>query len=214
MESLLLAVFGTALGTLLASWMIDTVVLRAPLQWARLENTSLDFNVLLFAIGLCFMTAVLFGALPALRVSQAHPLEALKEGGRGRQRQPRGRRARSVLVGVEVALTTVLLICAGLLLASLERILNVPRGFESENLLALDLRLSEATYRTPEQQRSFFRRVLEDVASIPGVLHTGYSRSTPSRAQVEHIRGCQGRWRSRPSPPFGVTRLRAILLLP
>jgi putative ABC transport system permease protein len=83
MESLLLAVFGTALGTLLASWMIDTVVLRAPLQWARLENTSLDFNVLLFAIGLCFMTAVLFGALPALRVSQAHPLEALKEGGRG-----------------------------------------------------------------------------------------------------------------------------------
>jgi predicted permease len=86
---------------------------------------------------------------------------------------------RTVLVGLEVALSTVLLIGAGLLLTSWQRILNVPRGFATQNVVTVDLRVSDATYRTADQQRSFFLRVLAGVASIPGVRQLGYSEALP-----------------------------------
>ena len=79
----MLGVLGTMLGTLLAWWLIDGVVHRAPLQWPRIENTALDVNVLAFAIGLCVLTAGLFGGWPAWHASRASPLAALQEGGRG-----------------------------------------------------------------------------------------------------------------------------------
>ena len=158
---------------------MDVVVHHAPLQWARLEDATLDGNVLVFAIALCLFTTILFGLIPAWRASQASPLESLQAGGRGNTDGPRGSRVRTALVSVEVALSTVLLISAGLLLGSLQRILNVPRGFATQNVVAVDLRVSEATYRTADQQRSFYRRVLEGVSSIPGVLQLGYSEALP-----------------------------------
>jgi predicted permease len=178
-ESALLGLAGTASGILLAWWMMDLVVHHAPLQWARLEDTSLDGNVLIFAVILCLITTMLFGLIPAWRASQASPLETLQAGGRGNTDGPRGSRMRAVLVSLEVALSTVLLISAGLLLGSLQRILNVPRGFATQNVVSVDLRVSDATYRTADQQRSFYRRVLEGVSSIPGVLQLGYSDALP-----------------------------------
>ncbi len=178
-ESALLGLAGTASGLLLALWMMDFVVHRAPLQWARLEDTSLDGNVLLCAIVLCLLTIILFGLIPAWRASQAHPLGMLQSGDRGKTEGPQGSRVRAVLVSLEVALSTVLLISAGLLLGSLQRILNVPRGFATQSIVGVDLRVSDTTYRTPEQQRSFYRRVLGSVSSIPGVMQVGYSEALP-----------------------------------
>lgn len=178
-ESLLLAVSGAAAGILLAWWIMDIVVSRAPVQWARLEDARLDGNVLAFATGLCLLTVILFGVLPAWRSSQVSGLETLQSGGRGSIGGPRGGRLRTVLVSVEVALSTVLLIGAGLLLASLQRILNAPRGFANENVVAVDLRLSEGAYRTDQQRYSFYRRILEEVSSFPGVLQLGYSEALP-----------------------------------
>ncbi len=178
-ESALLGFAGTACGILLASWTIDSVVRYAPLQWARLEDVKLDGSVLLFAIVLCLFTTLLFGFIPAWRASRACPLDSLKSGGRGNTDGPRGNRVRTALVMIEVALSTLLLIGAGLLLGSLQRILNVPRGFVTRNVVAVDLRVPESTYRTADQQRSFYRRVLEGVSSIPGVRQAGYSEALP-----------------------------------
>src|SRR5260370_38917718 len=80
---------------------------------------------------------------------------------------------------VGVALSTLLLIGAGLLIGSLQRILNVPRGFVTRNVVAVDLRVPDSTYRTADQQRSFYRGGLEGVSSIPGVLQVGYSEAIP-----------------------------------
>ena len=178
-ESGLLGLAGTACGILLAWWMIDSVVHYAPIQWARLEDAKLDGNVLLFAMVLCLFTTLLFGLIPAWRASQASPLDSLKTGGRVNIDGPRGNRVRNALVMVEVALSTLLLIGAGLLIGSLQRILNVPRGFVTRNVVAIDLRLPDSTYRTADQQRSFYRGVLEGVSSIPGVLQVGYSEALP-----------------------------------
>jgi putative ABC transport system permease protein len=178
-ESALLAASGAAAGTLLAWWIMDVVVQRAPVQWARLEDARLDGNVLAFAAGLCLLTTILFGILPAWRASQVSPLEALQASARGNTDGPRGGRLRTALVSVGVALSTVLLIVAGLLLASFQHILTAPRGFAHENVAAVDLRLSAGTYRTNEQCYPFYRRVIESVASIPGVLEAGYSESLP-----------------------------------
>ena len=178
-ESALLGFAGTACGMLLASWMIDSVVRYAPLQWARLEDVKLDGNVLLFAMALCLLTTLAFGLIPAWRASQTCPLDTVKTGGRGNTDGPRGNRVRTVLIMIEVALSTLLLIGAGLLLDSLQRILNVPRGFVTKNIAAADLRAPESVYRTADQQRSFYRTVLEGVSSIPGVLQVGYAEALP-----------------------------------
>jgi predicted permease len=178
-ESLLLSVAGTGSGILLAWWTMDAVVHHAPLQWARLEDTALDGTVLVYAVVLSLVTTMLFGSIPAWRAARASPLETLQGGGRGNTDGPRGRRVRTTLVSLEVALSTVLLIAAGLLLASFQRILNVPRGFATDNVVTVDLRISEATYRTPDQQSAFYRRVLEGVSSIPGVRQAGYAQALP-----------------------------------
>ena len=84
-----------------------------------------------------------------------------------------------MLVSAEVALSLLLLIGAGLLFASFQRVMNVARGFQVENILAVNLALPEIKYRTGERNISVFRRVLEGVSSLPGVRYTGYTNALP-----------------------------------
>ncbi len=168
-ESSLLSIVGTALGLALASWVTELVVAWAPAQVARMDETKLDSNVVVFAAALCVGVALLCGFLPAWRISKLSPLDAMQAVGRGATEGPQGRGLRDGLVGFEVALGTVLAIGAGLLLASFERVLSVPRGFRTDNVLTVPLSLPPATYASLEQQKSFFRRVKEEVISMPGV---------------------------------------------
>jgi putative ABC transport system permease protein len=178
-ESMLLATCGTAVGILLASWIIDLAVHQAPLQWARLEEVSIDANVLAFAVLLCLLTAIWLGVVPAWRATHRAPIETIKAGMRGSTDGPQAARLRGGLIALEVALGTVLLISSGLLIASLHRILSVPTGFAVDKVVSVDLRISQATYRNTDQQRAFYRRVLESVSSIPGVLQLGYTETLP-----------------------------------
>jgi predicted permease len=84
-----------------------------------------------------------------------------------------------VLVGAEVALSLLLLIGAGLLLASFQRVMNVPRSFQVGNIITVKLSLPEIKYGEAERNISAFRRVLEGVSSLPGVLYTGYTNGLP-----------------------------------
>lgn len=181
-ESLSIAIAGTISGLLLALWIIDFVIAGAPAQLPRLEAVSLDGNVLVFSVALCVATTILFGLLPAWRISKISSVESLQLAGRRQTEGPRGSRLRALLVGAEAGLATLLLIGAGLLLASLGRVLNVPRGFETENIHAMALALPPDKYKTLEQKVTFFRRVEESVEAVAGTGHSGYANAVPFRA--------------------------------
>jgi len=179
MESLLIAVLGTVLGILSALWIIDFVITVAPTRLPRLEAVTVDANVFAFSLELCVLTTVLFGLLPAWNISRISMLGSLHSVGQRQTDGRRGGRLRAVLVSAEAGLTTLLLIGSGLLLASFHRVMNVPRGFETENTHAMVLALPQNKYQTLEQKVSFFRRVEESVASAPGIRQSGYANAIP-----------------------------------
>jgi putative ABC transport system permease protein len=167
-ESALLAVSGTLLGLLMALWIMDFLIARLRVQLPRLEGVALDSHVLAVAVGLCLLTTILFGMLPALCAAGVSPQEAIQTCSRGNTDGPRGGRLRAVLVSAEVALSTLLLIGAGLLLSSLQRVMHTSRGFQSENIVSVDLSLPSSRYETMQPRTAFFRRLSEAVHSLPG----------------------------------------------
>ena len=177
-ESALMALGGTMAGMLLAWWIVDVIIASVPADLG-LRETTLDSNVLGFAIGLCGLTAILFGLLPAWRISRMAPLGSLQAGSRGISDGPQGGRLRTALVSTQVALSTLLLIGAGLLLTSFQHVMSVPRGFEVNDVIGVDLSVPETKYRTFEQKLSFFRRVKEEMAALPGVRQLAYSSFLP-----------------------------------
>ncbi len=181
-ESLSIAMAGTMLGLLLALWIIDFVIAGAPAQLPRLEAVSLDRNVLAFSAALCVLTTILFGLLPAWRMSKICSVESMQLAGRRQTEGPQGSRLRALLVGAEAGLATLLLIGAGLLLASLGQVMSVPRGFETENIHAMVLALPPDKYKTQEQKVSFFRRVEESIAAVAGSGRSGYANAIPFTA--------------------------------
>ncbi|MFY9607925.1 MAG: ABC transporter permease, partial [Blastocatellia bacterium] len=166
-ESVLLALVSGALGVVLALWGADSLAVLASSWLPRAEEIKLDSTVLLFTLAVSLLTAILFGLAPALRASSAQLSEVLKMGG---QRAGHGRdRLRGLLVVSEVALSLVLLIGAGLLIRSFVTLLNVDKGFDPRQVLALDLSLPPSRYAEPPQRALFFQQLLERVAALPGV---------------------------------------------
>jgi len=184
-ESFLLSVTGGTLGVLFALWIKDLVISRAPIDLPRLSETTIDGNVLAFAVALSLFTALLSGMLPALRVAAVPPQEALQSATRGNTEGPRGGRLRTSLVALEVALSTVLLICAGLLLTSFQRVLNVNRGFEAENIVSVDLALPGAKYQNRPDRWKFYKQVRDGVYTLPGIVHAGYISYLPLTNQSD-----------------------------
>jgi putative ABC transport system permease protein len=183
-ESLLLAVFGGGLGILFAAWLIQLLVSTTTLSIPRLEEVRLDPIVLAFACCITLLTGLLFGVLPAWRLSRGDPQEALRSGSHTVTEGPRGLRLRKNLIGLEVGLSATLLIVAGLLGTSLTRLLNVERGFDAEHVLTVDLGLSGSLYEEPATRQRFYERLLEKVSAIPGVTASGVITELPARGQT------------------------------
>ena len=135
-ESMIIGASGTVLGLALAIWIKDLVIRFGPVQLPRLQEATVDFHAVAFAIGLCVLTVILFGLLPGFVMSGFSPLESMQAATRSHTEGPRGSRLRAALVSTEVAITMPLLIGAGLLLASFERVLNVPRGLQMDNVVS------------------------------------------------------------------------------
>ncbi|HZI95247.1 MAG TPA: ABC transporter permease, partial [Patescibacteria group bacterium] len=134
-ESLVLAIVGGGLGLLLAFWGIDALLVFGPDNLPRLGQVAVDGRVLVFTLAASLIAGALFGIVPALQVSRPSLNETLKEGSGRASGGLRGRRARSVLVVAEVALSLVLLAGAGLMLRSFSRMLEVDPGFDPKNVL-------------------------------------------------------------------------------
>ena len=183
-ESLLLAVAGGAFGILLASWLIRLLVATATLDIPRLDQVRLDSSVLLFACCLTLLTGLVFGVLPAWRLSRNDPQEALRAGNHTVTEHRRGLRLREALICLEVGLSTALLIVAGLLGGSLNRLTQVDKGFDSGHVLTVDIGLAGKLYTESPSREKFFDRLLSKISGIPGVQASGFITELPTRGRT------------------------------
>ena len=180
-ESLVLSAIGGAVGLFLAVWATPLVALPIPASVPRTGEIAIDATVLWFTLGVSGLTGVLFGLLPAIRLSKTDLTEPLKEAA-GRAATGRTRRAGNALIISELALSVVLLIAAGLLIQSFMRILRVDPGFRSEHVLVAHLSLPVLSLNeSPQPSRilNYYRQILERTRAIPGVSAAGTSTRLP-----------------------------------
>jgi putative ABC transport system permease protein len=178
-ESLLLSLAGGAAGLFLAVWGIAAFAGGLPDGLAQQFSLSLDRWVLAFTALLSILSGLIFGLAPALQASRPDVSEQLKEGGRTAAGGGGQLRMRRALAAVEVALSLMLLVGAGLLLKSFASLLNENPGFNVKNLVKLDLFLPPMRYPEPAQTAAFCERLLESVRTLPDVLAAGVTTSTP-----------------------------------
>jgi putative ABC transport system permease protein len=176
-ESILVATLGGALGLGLAYWLVDAImVLKPPIDIPLSTELHIDGRVLLFTLIVSVMTGVLFGLLPALQATKPDLVPALKDevslGGYRRSWLRNG------LVVLQVSLSLVLLICAGLVLRGLQRAQLLNPGFVPERAFELSFDLGLQGYDGPRSQE-FKRRMLERVRALPGVQYAGLSNFVP-----------------------------------
>jgi putative ABC transport system permease protein len=176
-ESLLTASVGGALGLVLGTLLTDGMLSLVP-NLPRVDRVAPDGTVVAFTALLSLATGLLFGVLPALRTSRPNLRASLTEGARGGENRAPGR-WRSTLVVAELALSLILLVGAGLLIQSLTRLMTVELGYDPENLLTLEYRLPRNKYSTPAKQWEFHRRVLDEIARVPGVRIAALARAIP-----------------------------------
>jgi predicted permease len=184
-ESAVLAILGGVLGIGLAYFGLRWLVAVAPANLPRLDEVHVDARVLSFTVFVSLLTGVLFGALPAWRVSHADPQQALKAGAATTTESRRARRLRESLIGFEVGVGTLLLITAGLLTTSLVRLLDVDKGFSTEHVLAVDISLPPQSYTKPEEKDEFYDNVLARVRALPGVTSAGWISKLPLEGQEQ-----------------------------
>ncbi len=167
-ESLLLSVTAGALGLVLALWGLHAGLKLLPDSLPRANEIGLDPRVLLFTTAVSLLAGTLFGLVPALKSSRIDPQTALKEGGRGASNIRH--RAQSVFVIAEMALALLLLVGAGLMLRSLQRLWNVDPGFNPKNALTFGYTLPPSMINaSPDAIRSAYRDFDDRLASTPGV---------------------------------------------
>jgi len=168
-ESVLLAIIGGVLGTLLALWGVDLLVAMAPRGLPRINEVAVNPTVLLFTAAVTALTGVLFGLFPALQAARANVSGMLKEGMRGSSSGVASRRARNGLVMTEMALAVVLLVGAGLLIRSFSKLIAVDPGFRAERVITFNIAAPETKYGQYAQLRGLVADLTERMKRVPGV---------------------------------------------
>jgi putative ABC transport system permease protein len=199
-ESLLLSIAGGLLGLLLAVWGTEALIALAPENIPRLNEVGIDLPVFAFTLTVALLTGFIFGLIPAIQSAKPDLNEALKEGTRGSTGGVAGKRTRSILVGVEVALSLVLLIGAGLMIKSFVRLQQVSLGFDPDNLLTANLTLSRSRYGEDRQQVAFYQEALKGLQSLPGVQSAAATTALPLTLSIS---GSDFRIEGRPEPEAG-----------
>jgi putative ABC transport system permease protein len=168
-ESALIAVLAAALGIGTAFAAMQLLIALGPASVPRLDELSIDLRVVLFAIGVALSTMALFGLVPAIQSTRHDPQQALHADSRGATSGAGRRRLRSALTIAEVALSVALLIGAGLLIRSFERLQQVDPGFAIDGLMTARVGLPATAYPTGQSRRAFYERLLTDLRGRPGI---------------------------------------------
>jgi putative ABC transport system permease protein len=183
-ESLLLALAGGLAGVLFAFWIIPLLVRFSPVRaiafTSLLNDIRIDATVLVFATAVSIITGLVFGLAPALRASRTDNLfPVLKEGGRRASQGLAGRRLLKALVISEIAVASMLLAGAGLMIKSFERLQKIDLGFQPSNLLTAQMTLAGARYPDYLRRVAFVEQALERIRNMPGVMAAGTTTNIP-----------------------------------
>jgi predicted permease len=182
-EALLLAGVGGLLGLGLAWATVKVLGQLGPAAIPRLDEIGIDGRVLTFTFAISLLTGIVFGLVPALRVSRLDLNDVLREGGRGAVGTSAfglgHHKLRKLLIAGEIALSLVLLIGAGLLVRSYQRIADANPGFDARNVLTLRLSLPGFKYKTPDAVIAFYRDLEGRIKALPGVQHVGTNYLLP-----------------------------------
>ena len=191
-ERMFLTLIGAGLGLLFANSITGALLALMPVEIPRVHTVDLNLAVLGFAVGLALLTGLLFGIVPALAASRTNVNQTLKEGGRSGMQSREPNRVRATLVVVEVALAMVLLVGAGLLLRSFQRVLETDPGFQPQHVLTASLSLPDSQYKADAQVRNFYQRLMERLRQLPGVQMAGGSTDLPLKAGWNHLFTAEG----------------------
>ena len=179
-ESVVLGLLGGGLGLLIASWgtrglvnLIPTGIIPAGV------NITMNVPVLLFTLAVSLVTAFIFGLWPAIQGSRTTTREALQWSSQRTTASGGARRAQSVLVVAEVALSLVLLVMAGLMIRSFARLTNVDPGMSTANVMSMRINRSPAKSKDGAQNAIFFQNVIDRVKTLPGIEAVGVASHMP-----------------------------------
>ncbi|HEY3929703.1 MAG TPA: ABC transporter permease [Candidatus Koribacter sp.] len=167
-ESLFIGLCGGIAGVALSVLLLKLAMRFVPEHLPRLDQVTTDSRVLAFAIVLSLLTGIVFGILPALRISKMDPSTSLREGTRTSSGGRHQHHVHGALVIIETAVGLLLLVGSGLLIRSFTRIMHVDPGFDSHHVLVASIDLPGNRY-TNEKNVRFYNQLLPRIAAIPGV---------------------------------------------
>ncbi len=202
-ESLTLSLAGGIAGILLASWTVRAIQSWLPPGLLPVGELRVDSPVLLFAFAITVATGILFGLAPAWQTAKTDLNSVLKQGGRSSA----GSKAslRNALAAGELALATVLLTGAGLLMQSLAHLKQAPLGFQSEHMLTFQIGLPATKYPNIAKSWAFYKSLLESLRAMPGVRGAAISSAIPFGS---------GTYTNTPFTPVGASTLPPGMAMP
>ena len=182
-ESILLAIFSGVVGLLLAIFALGVFDWWLPVKLPGVAELSIDYRVVLFSLATIALTSIVFGLAPALQLAKMEPAQTLRElsgatSGLGIRRLQGG------LVSLEIALSTALLVTAGLLLISFQRLRTVDLGYEAEGVLIIKTSMAAPEFTTTEPVMVRVRRVIERLKTIPEVKHVATVTRPPTEPSL------------------------------
>jgi putative ABC transport system permease protein len=183
-ESVVLSLLGGVLGLLLALAGVRAIVALNAASIPRIETVGVDGRVIGFTLGLSVLTGLLFGLAPALHARSATFFAVLKEGGQRGTAGTASQMFRRFLVVAEIAVASLLVIGAGLLIKSFWVLQQVRPGFDAQNVLSLQLSLPQASYPEQTQPADFYHKLAAQVAALPGVEGAATVSGLPPKRDV------------------------------
>jgi putative ABC transport system permease protein len=179
-EAFILSLVGGGLGVLGALWAVSGLVAAAPASLPRLDSVAISIPVLAFAFLLCTAIAAGLGAFTAVRATSGDVCGSLAEGGRGQAGSRGSQRVCRVIVAVQLAITIVLIVGAGLLGRSLMKVLEVNPGFRVDRIVTMEVSLPRPMDPNAKAgQALFLSRLIDGLERIPGVRKVGAASALP-----------------------------------
>jgi putative ABC transport system permease protein len=191
-ESILLGLLGGALGLVLASLGTEALIATVPANIPRLHAVEVDWRVFLFAFAISVVSGVVFGVVPAMFTLRVDVNGALKEGGRSMMSGPQHRYVRTAFVVAQFSLALMLLLGAGLLIRSFERVLQVDPGFQTTNIVSGAISLPNTGYKEDSQKRAFDLELMRRLEGAPGVESAGAGTDLPLESGWSKIFSVEG----------------------
>ncbi|HEX6717951.1 MAG TPA: ABC transporter permease [Pyrinomonadaceae bacterium] len=180
-ESVLLSVIGGVAGLALSFWLIKLLIAITPPNTPRMNEIGIDLRVFAFTLSVTVLAGLLFGLVPALQTSRPNLNETLKDSGQRGAETGGHNRIGSLLIVIEIALSFMLLVCAGLLIKSFLQLREIDPGFNPDNVLAFRLGLPPGKYSEgePYAQISIYNQLIDRVKATPGVQSAAAVLSLP-----------------------------------